>query len=109
MRVRTAPPLPPSPPPAGAEESRAARPRPHLSPELAKKLGDFLGGEGKEGGEDGRCLTGQLQSADPAADALGLEYATMSLLEPHKRYQNSVSFFQKRPDGWAEEVLTRYP
>ena len=34
---------------------------------------------------------------------------TLSLLEPHKRYQNSVSIFQKRDGGWAEPVHTMYP
>ena len=38
-----------------------------------------------------------------------LEYETLSLLEPHKRYQNSVSIFQKRNGGWAEPVHTMYP
>jgi len=38
-----------------------------------------------------------------------LEYETLSLLEPHKRYQNSVSIFQKRDGGWAEPVHTMYP
>ncbi len=34
---------------------------------------------------------------------------TVSLREPHKRYQNSVSIFQRRPQDWAEPVLTQYP
>lgn len=33
----------------------------------------------------------------------------MSLLEPHKRVQNSVSLFQKRPRGWGEPIHTLYP
>ncbi len=45
----------------------------------------------------------------PARDAMGRGFATLSFLEPHKMYQNSVSIFQKRPDGWGEEVLTTYP
>lgn len=38
-----------------------------------------------------------------------LEFETLSLLEPHKRYQNSVSIFQKRDGGWGEPVHTMYP
>ena len=35
---------------------------------------------------------------------------TLSLLEPHKRFQNSVSIFQRRPVGWAgEPLLTTFP
>jgi len=36
-------------------------------------------------------------------------FETLSLLEPHKRYQNSVSIFQKRSDGWGEPLHTMYP
>lgn len=35
---------------------------------------------------------------------------TLSLLEPHKRFQNSVSIFQRRPVGWVgEPLLTTFP
>ena len=34
---------------------------------------------------------------------------TLSLLEPHKRFQNSVSIFQKRPRGWGEAIYTNFP
>ena len=36
-------------------------------------------------------------------------FEVLSLLEPHKRLQNSCSIFQKRDGGWAEPVLTSYP
>ena len=36
-------------------------------------------------------------------------FECLSLLEPHKMYQNSCSIFQKRDGGWAEPVLTSYP
>jgi hypothetical protein len=35
-------------------------------------------------------------------------FATMSLREPHKMFQNSFSIFQKR-DGFTEPILTKYP
>jgi hypothetical protein len=39
----------------------------------------------------------------------GDEVATLSFLEPHKRFQNSVAVLQKRPAGWGEPVHTTYP
>lgn len=33
----------------------------------------------------------------------------LSLLEPHKLFQNSVSIFQRRAEGWAEPVYTLLP
>ena len=42
-------------------------------------------------------------------DGIGGAFETLSLLEPHKRYQNSVSIFQKRPGGWGEPIHTAYP
>ena len=36
-------------------------------------------------------------------------FETLSLLEPHKQYQNAVSIFQKRDGGWAEPLYTTYP
>ena len=45
-----------------------------------------------------------------AAEALPRgEYRELSFLEPHKRYQNSCSVFQKRSGGYAEPILTSYP
>ena len=35
-------------------------------------------------------------------------FATLSLREPHKMFQNSFSIFQKRA-GFEEPVLTKYP
>jgi len=50
-------------------------------------------------------------ASDVAATRCGhlCEFETLSLLEPHKRYQNSVSIFQKRDGGWAEPLHTMYP
>ena len=53
-------------------------------------------------GEDG-------QVGGKGDDGIGGAFETLSLLEPHKRYQNSVSIFQKRPDGWGEPIHTAYP
>jgi len=44
-----------------------------------------------------------------AANALGGELEMLSFREPHKKWQNSISIFQKRASGWAEPVLTTYP
>ena len=34
---------------------------------------------------------------------------SLSVLEPHKLWQNSFTVLQKRGDGWAEPVLTQNP
>lgn len=34
---------------------------------------------------------------------------SLSFLEPHKLFQNAISIFQKREDGFAEPVYTKYP
>ena len=52
--------------------------------------------------------------AAPAAESdtspLGDEFIELSLLEPHKNFQNSFTIFQRRPAGWAGEPLhTMYP
>ena len=39
----------------------------------------------------------------------GEDFETISLLEPHKRYQNSCSLFMRRPRGWGEPVHTTCP
>jgi len=36
------------------------------------------------------------------------EYVEVSLLEPHKHYQNSISIFQKRPIGYREPIYSEY-
>eukprot|EP00041_Stephanoeca_diplocostata_P014044 m.252131 g.252131 ORF g.252131 m.252131 type:complete len:674 (-) comp19555_c0_seq1:426-2447(-) len=45
--------------------------------------------------------------ANDVTDVLG-PFATLSMREPHKVFQNSFSIFQKRRD-FAEPVLTKYP
>ena len=61
--------------------------------------GDVSAGGPAQAGSAGRCS---------GFGRLG-EFETLSLLEPHKRYQNSVSIFQKRDGGWAEPLHTQYP
>eukprot|EP01052_Picozoa_sp_SAG31_P020231 SAG31_NODE_1512_length_8055_cov_3.286199_5_plen_132_part_00 len=56
--------------------------------------------------EQGKKLPEQ-QHCDPFC---GDDFEMISLMEPHKRCQNSVSVFQKRPKGWVgEPVHTTYP
>jgi len=55
-----------------------------------------------------------VEAAAPAGESdtspLGDEYIELSLLEPHKNFQNSFTIFQRRPAGWAgEPVHTMYP
>jgi hypothetical protein len=58
----------------------------------------------------GNTEGGQTPSAcTAAARALEGELETMSFREPHKKWQNSISIFQKRSSGWAEPILTAYP
>lgn len=47
-------------------------------------------------------------AASPASSILGA-FSTMTFYEPHKLFQNSVSLFQKRYDGYAEPIYTNYP
>ena len=44
-----------------------------------------------------------------AGAARGHGGTSLSLLEPHKLWQNSFTVLQKRGDGWAEPVLTQNP
>mmetsp|Transcript_43525 Transcript_43525/g.128107 ORF Transcript_43525/g.128107 Transcript_43525/m.128107 type:complete len:156 (+) Transcript_43525:166-633(+) len=45
----------------------------------------------------------------PSRDVMGAEFETLSFMEPHKKFQSSVSLFQRRPDGWGEPIHTMYP
>ena len=57
-----------------------------------------------------RARVGVAAPADGAGgDALGYDFRELSFREPHKRFQNSCSWFQKRSDGWAEPLFTQYP
>jgi hypothetical protein len=61
-----------------------------------------------------RLDAGNLGASTPgpctaAARALEGELETISFREPHKKWQNSISIFQKRSSGWAEPILTTYP
>ena len=60
-------------------------------------------GRGREGGGDGG---GEGGDDDGGSD---FEYETVSLMEPHKLFQNSFSLFQKRGAGWGEPVHTKFP
>jgi len=37
------------------------------------------------------------------------EFATLSLMEPHKMFQNSTTLIQKRAGGYSEPILTQWP
>ena len=71
----------------------------------------------RPGGATPAKATGAAAAAAAAAPApesdtspLGDEYIELSLLEPHKNFQNSFSVFQRRPAGWGGEPLhTMYP
>ena len=55
------------------------------------------------------CDCGRAQD-DEDNGGLGAASVSIGLLEPHKRFQNSVSIFQRRPVGWAgEPLLTTFP
>ena len=66
---------------------------------------------GAEGGAEGDEGADGAPGAAGADDSpLGDEFVELSLYEPHKRYQNSFSIFQRRPAGWGgEPVHTNYP
>lgn len=55
-----------------------------------------------------RARVGSAATGGEADAALSGDFRELSFLEPHKRYQNSCSWFQKR-EGYAEPVLTQYP
>ena len=63
------------------------------------------GGAANDGGRPAAVARGSDDADEPVGDG----FATLSFLEPHKRFQNSVSVFQKRPHGWGEPVFTTYP
>jgi len=67
--------------------------------------------DGAEGGAEGDEGADGAPGAAGADDSpLGDEFVELSLYEPHKRYQNSFSIFQRRPAGWGgEPVHTNYP
>jgi hypothetical protein len=48
------------------------------------------------------------RDAETGASPYG-EFVTVSFLEPHKMFQNSCSFFQRRQSSWTERTLTKYP
>ena len=45
---------------------------------------------------------------EAAGASIGVHHS-MGLLEPHKRYQNSFTLFQKRANGWTEPLLSWAP
>lgn len=48
-------------------------------------------------------------STGTSRDVMGSEFETISFMEPHKKFQSSVSLFQRRPNGWGEPIHTMYP
>ena len=69
---------------------------------------ESAGGGGGGGGGDGGGREASSASSSKPRGHLGA-FESLSLLEPHKMYQNACSVFQKRDGGWAEPVLTSYP
>ena len=79
-------------------EAMRARQRPHVPPHV-------LAGAPQPGGDGG---PGETSSGPPSP--LGDEFVELSLFEPHKKYQNAFSIFQRRPQAWQGEPLhTMYP
>ena len=64
------------------------------------------GGASAGGASGGEGSAPEHAPSDPFG---GDEVATLSFLEPHKRFQNSVAVLQKKPPGWGEPVHTTYP
>mmetsp|Transcript_45331 Transcript_45331/g.112687 ORF Transcript_45331/g.112687 Transcript_45331/m.112687 type:complete len:159 (+) Transcript_45331:984-1460(+) len=52
---------------------------------------------------------GETPTDDGVGDAIGTNFESISFMEPHKKFQSSVSLFQRRPDGWGEPIHTMYP
>jgi hypothetical protein len=73
-------PLPPPPPPSSASSSSAAA-----------------------------SSAASAASSSPSSSSSSSLFETLSLLEPHKLFQNSFSIFQKRALGWGEPVYTKFP
>lgn len=63
---------------------------------------------GGGGGDEAAGAGAPATESAPARSLLG-DIATLSLLEPHKRYQNSCTIIQKRADGYAEPIYSLYP
>ena len=51
------------------------------------------------------AMRARARSPDP--DPHWGRFSELSLLEPHKLFQNSVSIFQRRGDGYEEPVFSR--
>jgi hypothetical protein len=63
-----------------------------------RRKNDVTGGSGGGGGGGG---------GSGGSGGGGSSVHHISLLEPHKRYQNSFTILQKRPEGWEEPVYTK--
>jgi hypothetical protein len=76
------------------------------------------GGDSRRSGADAGGASGAAGS-DKASDGHGggattsradaSSFDLLSLMEPHKLFQNSFSILQKRGDGWSEPIYTKYP
>eukprot|EP00967_Tisochrysis_lutea_P141139 scaffold258906_cov31-Tisochrysis_lutea.AAC.1 len=64
-------------------------------------------GEAAMAGEETNLSDPNTQAA--AVQAIKGVIETISFREPHKKWQNSISIFQKRSSGWAEPLLTTFP
>lgn len=58
------------------------------------------------GGERGGSGRGVKRMCPAASAAVSVAVLHISLLEPHKRYQNVFTILQKRPEGWEELIYT---
>ena len=70
----------------------------HWLEKMRSRVGAAASAAGAGSGGDACVLSGE-----PLQD-----FRELSFLEPHKRYQNSCSWFQKR-EGYSEPVHTQYP
>ena len=90
------------PPPAAPPPPGPAQPVLASIHEDGEDLAPSDGHGGTAGGHN-------LAAVPPRASRHLCAFESISLLEPHKMYQNACSIFQKRDGGWSEPVLTSYP
>lgn len=64
------------------------------------------GSSGGDGGSGGGKKRKKGATGGSGGGAGGGSVHHISLLEPHKRYQNAFTILQKRPEGWGEPLYT---
>lgn len=55
------------------------------------------------------AVRGWLDKIGERTGPWGRPGAVLSLLEPHKKFQNSVTLLQFRPEGYAEPIYSKLP